>query len=42
MAIGWDDGGNIQIIHGASGLNNVVISGKSGFVTVGRPYYFSK
>lgn len=36
---GWDDAGNIQIIHCASGLNNVVITGKSGFTAVGRPYY---
>lgn len=39
---GWDDAGNIQIIHCASGLNNVVITGKSGFATVGRPYYYGE
>lgn len=37
---GWDDAGNIQIIHCASGLNNVVITGKIGFTAVGRPYYY--
>lgn len=39
---GWDDAGNIQIIHCASGLNNVVITGKSGFTAVGRPYYYGE
>ena len=40
---GWDAAGNIQIIHCASGnLNNVVITGKSGFTTVGRPYYYGE
>ncbi len=40
---GWDAAGNIQIIHCASGnLNNVVITGKSGFATIGRPYYYGE
>lgn len=39
---GWDEDGNILIIHCASGLNNVVITGKSGFVSVGRPYYYGE
>jgi hypothetical protein len=34
---GWDESGNVQIIHCASGHNNVVITGKAGFATVGRP-----
>lgn len=38
---GWDDNGNILIIHCASGQNNVVITGKSGFTTIGRPRYYS-
>ncbi len=39
---GWDDYGNIQIIHCASGsLNGVVITGISGFTSIGRPYYYS-
>lgn len=38
---GWDESGNIQIIHCASGQNNVVITGKAGFTTIGRPDYFS-
>ena len=39
---GWDEDGNIQIIHCASGMNNVVITGKSGFTVVGRPYYYGE
>ena len=34
---GWDESGNIQIIHCASGQNNVVITGKAGFTSIGRP-----
>lgn len=37
---GWDESGNIQIIHCASGQNNVVITGKTGFTTIGRPGYY--
>ena len=38
---GWDANGNIQIIHCASGsLNGVVITGKSGFTSIARPYYY--
>ena len=37
---GWDESGNIQIIHCASGQNNVVITGKAGFTTIGRPDYY--
>ena len=33
--------GNIQIIHCASGsLNGVVITGKSGFTSIARPYFY--
>ncbi len=39
---GWDEYGNIQIIHCASGsLNGVFITGISGFTSIGRPYYYS-
>jgi len=38
---GWDESGNIQIIHCTSGYNNVVITGKAGFATIGRPTYYS-
>lgn len=39
---GWDADGNIQIIHCASGYNNVVITGQEGFTTIGRPLYYSE
>lgn len=39
---GWDDAGNMMVIHCASGLNNVVITVSSGFATVGRPYYYGE
>ncbi len=39
---GWDDAGNIQIIHCESGNNNVVITGKMRFASVGRPYYYGE
>ena len=40
---GWDEYGNIQIIHCASGsLNGVVITGKSGFTSIARPYFFTR
>ena len=39
---GWDDDGNILIIHCASSQNNVVITGKSGFTAIGRPQYYSE
>ena len=42
IVAGWDDAGNIQIVHCASGMNNVVITGSSGFSTVGRPYYYGE
>lgn len=37
---GWDENGNILIIHCASGQNNVVITGQAGFTTIGRPSYY--
>ena len=36
---GWDESGNILIVHCASGYNNVVITGREGFVSIGRPLY---
>lgn len=38
---GRDESGNLLIIHCASGTNNVVITGASGFASIGRPTYFS-
>ena len=37
---GWDVNGELLIIHCASGYNNVVITGKEGFTSVGRPDYY--
>ena len=39
---GWDEDGNILIIHCASGQNNVVITGQAGFTTIGRPLYYGE
>ncbi len=41
IVCGFDEGGNVLIIHCASSANNVAVTGKSGFVTVGRPNYYS-
>ena len=40
IIVGYDDAGNVRIMHCASGSNNVVITGKIGFVTCGRPRYY--
>lgn len=40
IVAGWDESGNILIVHCASGYNNVVITGKEGFTSVGRPDIF--
>lgn len=34
--------GKLLIIHCASGYNNVVITGKEGFTSVGRPQYYGE
>ena len=39
---GWDANGELLIIHCASGYNNVVITGKEGFTSVGRPQYYGE
>lgn len=41
IVCGFDSGGNVQIIHCASGANNVVVTGKSGFTTIARPSYYT-
>ena len=41
IVCGFDQWGNIQIIHCTAGYNNVVVTGKGGFTAVGRPDYFS-
>ena len=42
IVVGHDTFGNIKIMHCASGSNNVVITGKIGFVSIGRPRFFSR
>ena len=39
---GWDANGELLIIHCASGYNNVVITGKEGFASIGRPQYYGE
>ena len=41
IVVGHDTFGNVKIMHCASGSNNVVITGKIGFASIGRPYYYS-
>ena len=41
IVCGFDSSGNILIIHCASGYNNVVVTGKSGFTSIGRPKYYA-
>lgn len=41
IVCGFDSSGNIMVIHCASGANNVVVTGKSGFASIGRPEYFA-
>ena len=40
IVCGYDESGNVQIIHCAYSANNVVVTGKSGFTTVGRPKFY--
>jgi len=42
IVCGHDESGNIQIIHCASGANNVVITGKAGFTSIARPLYYGE
>ena len=42
IVAGWDGNGNILIVHCASGYNNVVITGKEGFISVARPDIFTQ
>lgn len=39
---GWDENGNIYIIHCASEHNGVVISGKAGFITTIQPNFIPR
>lgn len=38
---GKDANGELLIIHCASGYNNVVVTGKEGFTSIGRPRYYT-
>ncbi len=40
IVCGWDDSGNLLVIHCASAANNVVITGTSGFSFVARPDFY--
>ena len=42
IVAGWDENGDILIVHCASGYNNVVITGKEGFISVARPDIFTE
>ena len=42
IVCGFDSSGNIMIIHCASGYNNVVVTGKAGFTTIGSPEYYGE
>lgn len=42
IVCGRDSGGNLLVIHCASGANNVVITGTSGFTSIGRPNYYGE
>ena len=42
IVCGFDSGGNIMIIHCASGANNVVITGLEGFTSIGQPQYYAE
>ncbi len=39
---GWDDDGQLLVIHCASGYNNTVITGLEGVTAIGRPRYYMK
>ena len=42
IVCGFDGNGNVLIIHCASGYNNVVVTGKSGFTSIARPSYYQE
>ena len=41
IVCGFDSSGNIMVIHCASSENNVVVTGKIGFASIGRPEFFA-
>jgi len=40
IVCGWDESGNILIVHCAFSANNVVITGREGFTSIGRPVFY--
>lgn len=40
IVCGWDESGNILIVHCAFSSNYVVITGQEGFTTIGRPVFY--
>ena len=42
IVCGWDEAGQLLIIHCASGYNNTVITGLEGFTSIARPVYYSE
>lgn len=40
IVCGYDGNGGLLVIHCASGANNVVITGVSGFTSIARPQYY--
>ena len=42
IVCGFDESGNVLIIHCASGANNVVVTGRRGFTSIARPNYYSE
>ncbi len=39
---GWDEEGQLRIIHCASSYNNTVITGLEGFTSIARPVYYGE
>ena len=42
IVCGFDESGNVLIIHCASGSNNVVVTGRIGFTSIARPEYYTE
>lgn len=42
IVCGRDESGGLLVIHCASGANNMVITGISGFTSIGRPLYYGE
>ena len=41
IVAGWNESGDILIVHCAGNYNNVVVTGKEGFISVARPNIFT-